>query len=117
MNAFAKLALLNSIESIESQLRSLKTLIGNVEAAGDVTAPAGGVMRSSRIVPKDDLTEDEEEKLALAIKEAQEAEVQKMRDKASQFFEQNAQNIIGGMASVQVPTPPPHPFELENAGS
>lgn len=109
MNAFAKLALLNIVEGMEIQLRSLKNLIGNLDAAG-VTAPHKTVPMAPYSNP-DELTLEEEERLAKSIAQARTAEIERMRAQGEDFFRKEAENILGGIAQASIPTPPPHPLE------
>jgi hypothetical protein len=97
MNHFERIAIFTAIESIESQLRGVKTLLAASANNGE-PAKEHKVTRTLD-VDSEELSDDEEDRLHKEIKFAQEQEIERMRKSAESSFQNVWDETAKGMTT------------------
>jgi hypothetical protein len=99
LNHFERVAIFTAIDSIETQLRGLKTLIA---AAAGIDQQAH---RTTRTIDPDsnELSDIEEDRLEKEIQRARTEELERMSKHAAGFFEEQWSDIVGGKVIPPVP--------------
>lgn len=98
MNHFERVAIFTLVENIESQLKGLKTLIA--ASSSNAGAPETHKVTPTLAVDSDELTDDEEDKLAKEIHEAQTTAVNKMVKNGEAVFQNEWALAAEGMAKL-----------------
>jgi hypothetical protein len=94
MNHFERTAVFTMIETIEAQLRGLKTLIA---ASSNATAPAAKSTSTIGEVDSHMMTDDEETALAQQIARSREKMVHGLAAEAQDVFSETLSGVVGGI--------------------